>query len=59
LITIVELLAAMADYIENFYNSARRHSSRHYLTPDEFEDLYLTTQTETTFSSPWTGERGC
>ena len=49
----------MADYIENFYNFARRHSSLHYLTPDEFEDLHLTTQTETTFSSPWIGERGC
>jgi transposase InsO family protein len=48
-ITIVELSAAMADYIENFYNPARRHSSLNYLTPNEFEDLHLT-QTQTTFS---------
>jgi transposase InsO family protein len=30
----------MADYIEHFYNPARRHSSLGYLTPDEFEDLH-------------------
>jgi putative transposase len=47
--TIVELSAAMADYIENFYNPARRHSSLNYLTPDEFEDLH-SIQTQTTFS---------
>ena len=35
--TIVELTSAMADYIENFYNPQRRHSSLNYLTPDEFE----------------------
>ena len=39
--TVVELSVAMADYIENFYNSARRHSSLGYLTPTEFEDLEL------------------
>jgi hypothetical protein len=37
-----ELSSAMADYIENFYNSERRHRSLNYLTPDEFEVLYLT-----------------
>ncbi len=47
-ITVVELSSAMADYIENFYNPARRHSSLDYLTPDEFENLHLT-QTQTTF----------
>jgi len=47
--TIAELSAAMADYIENFYNPARRHSSLNYLTPLEFEDLH-STQTQTTFS---------
>lgn len=41
-ITIVELSVAMADYIENFYNRERRHSSLNYLTPNEFEDLHLT-----------------
>jgi putative transposase len=39
--TIVELSTAMADYIENFYNLARRHSSISYLTPDEYEALHL------------------
>jgi putative transposase len=40
--TKIELAVAMADYIENFYNLARRHSSIGYLTPNEFEDLHLT-----------------
>jgi putative transposase len=35
--TYVELATAMADYIVNFYNPMRRHSSLDYLTPDEFE----------------------
>ena len=39
--TVVELSTAMADYIENFYNPARRHSSISYLTPDECEALHL------------------
>jgi transposase InsO family protein len=37
--TFVELATAMADYIENFYNPSRRHSSLDYLTPDEFEAI--------------------
>ena len=32
----------MADYIEHFYNPARRHSALNYLTPNEFEDLHST-----------------
>jgi putative transposase len=48
-ITIVELSSAMADYIENFYNPARRHSSLNYLTPNEFEEMHLI-QTQTTLS---------
>ncbi len=40
--THVELATAMADYIENFYNPTRRHSSLDYLTPDEFEALRST-----------------
>ena len=36
-ITIVELSVAMADYICNFYNAERRHSSLGNLTPREFE----------------------
>jgi transposase InsO family protein len=31
----------MADYIENFYNLNRRHSSLSYFTPEEFENLQL------------------
>ena len=42
--TYVELATAMADYIVNFYNPSRRHSSLDYLTPDEFE-LLSSTQT--------------
>ena len=38
--TVVELAAAIADYIENFYNTQRRHSSLGYLTPQEFDDLH-------------------
>ena len=38
-LTYVELATAMADYIVNFYNPMRRHSSLDYLTPDEFEAL--------------------
>lgn len=37
--THVELATAMADYIVNFYNPIRRHSSLEYLTPDEYEAL--------------------
>jgi putative transposase len=35
----VELAAAIADYIEHFYNPLRRHSALGYRTPNEFEDL--------------------
>jgi len=38
--THLELAVAIADYLENFYNPARRHSALGYLTPDEFEDLH-------------------
>ena len=37
--TYVELAGAIADYIVNFYNPTRRHSSLDYLTPEEFEAL--------------------
>jgi transposase InsO family protein len=40
--TNLQLGVGMADYIENFYNTARRHSALNYLTPIEFEDLHLT-----------------
>jgi transposase InsO family protein len=32
----------MADCIDNFYNTARRHSALNYLTPIEIEDLHST-----------------
>ncbi len=38
--TNLELALAIADYIENFYNPTRRHSSLGYLTPTEFEALH-------------------
>ncbi|MEY2419951.1 MAG: putative transposase [Acidimicrobiaceae bacterium] len=45
--TNIELAVAIADYIENFYNSARRHSALGYLTPNEFEDLHSPQPTAT------------
>jgi len=48
--TKMELGLAMADYIEHFYNSDRRHSAIGYLTPNEFEDLHLTTTQQATLS---------
>jgi transposase InsO family protein len=38
--TNLELAAAIADYIDNFYNPSRRHSALGYLTPNEFEALH-------------------
>ena len=40
--TNIELAVAIADYIEHFYNSVRRHSALGYLTPEEFEALHST-----------------
>ena len=40
--TKLELAIAIADYIEHFYNPARRHSSLGYLTPNEFDKLHST-----------------
>jgi transposase InsO family protein len=40
--TNLQLAVGMADYIENFSNTARRHSALNYLTPIEFEDLHST-----------------
>jgi transposase InsO family protein len=48
--TKMELALAMAEYIEHFYNSNRRHSSLGYLTPNEFEDLHSTTTQQATLS---------
>jgi len=35
--TVVELSIAMADHIEHFHNSRRRHSALDMLTPNEYE----------------------
>ncbi len=40
--TNLPLAVGMADYNENFYNVARRHSALNSLTPIEFEDLHST-----------------
>ncbi|WP_235609103.1 IS3 family transposase, partial [Frankia casuarinae] len=34
---------AITDYIEIFYNRQRLHSTLHYQTPDQVENLYHTT----------------
>jgi transposase InsO family protein len=47
--SILELAIAIADYIEHFYNPARRHSALGYLTPNEFEVLH-SPQTQATLS---------
>ena len=47
--TNIELAVAIADYIEHFYNPARRHSALGYLTPNEYEDLH-SPQPEATLS---------
>ena len=39
--TAVELSVVMADYIENFHNTRRRHSSLDMLTPFEYETTNL------------------
>jgi len=39
--TVVELSMAMADYIENFHNIRRRHSTLALLTPTEYETTNL------------------
>jgi len=37
--TVEQLSVAIADYIENFHNTRRRHSALDMLTPTEFETL--------------------
>ena len=41
--TTIELVAAMADYIDNFYNVERRHSYLGNISPTEFETLWTST----------------
>src|SRR3984885_2156599 len=44
--TILELSGAIADWLENFYNTERRHSALNYLTPNEYEELHSTQPTQ-------------
>jgi putative transposase len=41
--TTLELAVAMADYIDNFYNTERRHSYLGNISPTEFETLWTST----------------
>ena len=47
--TVAELSAAMAEWIEDFYNPIRRHSAIGYLSPIEFEALH-SQETQAAFS---------
>ena len=47
--TVLELSNALAEWIEDFYNPLRRHSSLGYLTPNEYEALH-STHTQAAFS---------
>ena len=38
--TVLEVSAAMADYIDFFHNDKRRHSSLDMLTPTEYEQVH-------------------
>jgi putative transposase len=48
--TNLELAIAIADYIDHFYNSNRRHSSLGYLTPNEYETVHSTPTQQATSS---------
>jgi putative transposase len=48
--TNLELAIAIADYIDHFYNSDRRHSSLGYLTPNEYETAHARTHQQATSS---------
>jgi putative transposase len=41
-----ELRSAVFDYIESFYNRERRHSTLGYLSPREFEKIYIDKDSE-------------
>jgi putative transposase len=47
-----ELRSAVFDYIESFYNRERRHSTLGYLSPREFEKIYIDKDSEEEPSSP-------
>jgi putative transposase len=48
--TKMEIGLTMADYIEHFYSSDRRHGSLGYLIPNESEDFHFTTTQPATVS---------
>jgi hypothetical protein len=48
----IEPGVAIAEYIEHFYNPARRHRALGYLTPNEFEDLHAP-QAKATCPKTW------
>jgi hypothetical protein len=56
--TKLELSLAMADYIENFYSSDRRHSSLGYRTPNEFEDCTQPPASRPLCPKKWSTEWG-
>ncbi len=39
--TRAEAIVAIDDYIENFYNTRRRHSAIGYVSPIEFEMMFM------------------
>ena len=41
-----KLRSAVFDYIESFYNRERRHSTLGYLSPEEFEKIYIDKDSE-------------
>lgn len=43
-VTTLESSIAMADWIDNFYNTGRRHSYLGYASPTEYETLWLDTR---------------
>jgi putative transposase len=47
--TVTELSAAIAEWIEDFYNPIRRHSALGYLSPNEYEALH-SKETQAAFS---------
>ena len=44
--TRADAIAAIADYIENFYNPCRRHSAIGYVSPIEFELSFMSEKIE-------------
>lgn len=40
-VTIIDVLERIPEFIEEVYNKKRIHSSLEYVTPDEFEKIYL------------------